>query len=94
MLVEEEISLMVRILQQPEKSGQHRVIKALKWTGTIFEMVESVYALYCTKSFNNGEISLTDLFAAIGEMFNFKVTNFFRIFTEIKKTDRRQGNFP
>jgi hypothetical protein len=84
MLIEEEISLMVSILQ-PKKCEQHRMIKALKWTGTIFELVELLYALYCTKRFNNGEISLTDLFAAIGEMFDFKVTNFFRIFIEIKK---------
>jgi hypothetical protein len=59
--------------------------KKLKWTGTVFQLVELVYALHCTKCFNKGEISLTGLFSSVCEMFDFEVTNFSRIFTEIKK---------
>jgi hypothetical protein len=86
MLIEEEINLMSRMLQ-PEKCEQgtakHKTAKPLKWMGTVFKLVELGYALHCSKCF--GEISLTDLFAAICEMFDVEVKNFSRIFTEIKK---------
>jgi hypothetical protein len=74
---------------QADKCGQlhegKRIAKTVQWTGNIFQPVELLYALHCMKCFNKGEISLTELFSGVCEMFGFKVKNFSRIFTEIKK---------
>jgi hypothetical protein len=57
----------------------------VKWTGTPVEFVELVYAVHEAGSFNNGDISLKDLFESLGGMLDMEVRNFSRIFVDIQR---------
>jgi hypothetical protein len=48
----------------------------LKWTGSIVEWVELIYALYSVKRINNGKITLKELFGQMGEIFDIDVKEF------------------
>jgi hypothetical protein len=66
----------------------------LKWTGSIIEWVELIYALYLVKRINGGKISLKNLFRQMGEMFDFEVKEFASYFMSIKnRTDERRTKF-
>jgi hypothetical protein len=58
-------------------------LKNLKWTGSVAEYVEWVYALYLAESINDGEITLTRLFRIFNEIFNMEVTTYSRTFIDI-----------
>lgn len=64
--------------------------RKLKWTGSIVEWVELVYALYVVKRINNGEISLKEMFHHLGEIFDCKVKEFANYFMNIK--NRKDGH--
>ncbi|MDR2804565.1 MAG: RteC domain-containing protein [Dysgonamonadaceae bacterium] len=65
-----------------------------KWTGSIVEWVELIYALYSVRRINNGEISLKDLFQTMGEVFGVEVKEFSNYFMNIKnRTDGRRTKF-
>jgi hypothetical protein len=68
---------------------QSQICGNLKWTGSIVEWVELIYALHETKSFNNGKISLKELFQQMGEIFGFEVKEFANYFMNIK--NRKDG---
>jgi hypothetical protein len=57
----------------------------LKWTGSVVEWVELIYALYTVKRINNGKITLMELFQQMGEIFDFEVKEFANYFMNIKK---------
>jgi hypothetical protein len=66
----------------------------LKWTGSIAEWVELIYALYLVKRINNGKISLKNLFRQMGEIFDFEVKESASYFMNIKKrTDEKRTKF-
>jgi hypothetical protein len=68
--------------------------KKLKWTGSIAEWVELIYALYLVKRINNGDIFLKELFQQMGEVFDFKVKEFANYFMNIKnRMDRKRTRF-
>jgi hypothetical protein len=54
-----------------------------QWTGTQFEFVELVYAIHDAGSINSGNINLKEMFSIMGEFFNFRVTDYYRFFTNI-----------
>ncbi|MDR1197921.1 MAG: RteC domain-containing protein [Prevotellaceae bacterium] len=56
----------------------------LKWTGSIIEWVELIYALRFVKRINSGKISLKELFQQMGEIFDFEVKEFANYFMNIK----------
>jgi hypothetical protein len=62
--------------------------KKLKWTGSIVNLVELVYALHANKC--HGDISLKDLFATYSAFFDIEIKNFSRTFIDIK--NRMEGN--
>ncbi|MDR3219984.1 MAG: RteC domain-containing protein [Dysgonamonadaceae bacterium] len=72
-----------QLQQQP---AQH---SRLKWTGSIVEWVELIYALYIVKRINSGKISLKELFQQMGEIFDFEVKEFANYFMNIK--NRKDG---
>lgn len=55
----------------------------LQWTGTQVEFVELIYSLHDVGSINNGNTSIKELFIGLGDFFNFKVTDFYRFFSDI-----------
>jgi hypothetical protein len=66
----------------------------LKWTGSVFEWVEMIYALYSVKRINSGKISLKELFQQMGEIFDFEVKEFANYFMNIKsRTDGHRTKF-
>jgi hypothetical protein len=66
----------------------------LKWTGSIIEWVELIYALYLVKRINGGKISLKNLFRQMGEIFDFEVKEYANYFMNIKnRADERRTKF-
>jgi hypothetical protein len=66
----------------------------LKWTGSIVEWVELIYALRFVKRINNGKITLKELFQQMGEIFDFEVKEFANYFMNIKnRTGGRRTKF-
>ena len=55
----------------------------LQWTGTQVEFVELVYSLNDAGSINNGNISLKEQFALMGETFNLQIKDYYRYFNDI-----------
>jgi hypothetical protein len=73
---------------------RHQKHCKLKWTGSVIEWVELMYALYTVKRINNGKISLKELFRQMGEIFDFDVKEFAVYFMNIKhRTDSRRTKF-
>jgi len=65
----------------------------LKWTASVVEWVELIYALYTagvisiagtTAGISGTKLSLKQLFRAMGEVFDFEVAGFSRAFIDIK----------
>jgi hypothetical protein len=83
-LVDTQIEF-VRWRIQTEQStavSAQNMLKKVKWTGTIIQLVELVYALHEARCFN--EISLKELFAAVCKVFDCEVKNYYRLFWDIK----------
>ena len=57
-------------------------LKKIQWKGGRMELVELVYALHEAGIF--GKIPLKTLFDFIGKMFGCEVTNYYRLFWDIK----------
>jgi hypothetical protein len=69
-------------------------VRMIKWTGSIVEWVELIYALYAVKRINNGKISLKELFQQMGEIFDFEVKEFANYFMNIKnRADKHRTKF-
>lgn len=67
-----------------------RIESPLIWTESKNALVELIYALYASKSFNNGETSISDISNVFELAFNFKIGDCYRIFHELRsrKTGR------
>jgi hypothetical protein len=73
---------------------EEKELPPLKWTGSIAEWVELIYALYLVKRINGGKISLKNLFRWMGEIFDFEVKESARYFMNIKnRTDEKRTKF-
>jgi hypothetical protein len=73
---------------------EEKQLPLLKWTGSIVEWVELIYALYLVKRINGGKITLKELFRQMGEIFDFEVKEFAGYFMSIKnRTDERRTKF-
>jgi hypothetical protein len=80
--------------QNASPCRDEKKLPPLKWTGSIAEWVELIYALYLVKRINDGKISLKNLFRQMGEMFDFEVKEFANYFMNIKnRTDGRRTKF-
>jgi hypothetical protein len=56
----------------------------LIWTGSKVSLVELLYALQSTGSFNNGSIGIKDLANELQALFNVDMGNYYRAFQEIR----------
>jgi hypothetical protein len=57
----------------------------LKWTGSIVEWIELLYALYAAGVVGDGKASLKNLFQVMGEVFDFEVKEYANYFMNIKR---------
>jgi len=58
--------------------------KKIKWTGSVVDWVELVYALHAAGYANGGQTTLKELFKEMGDFFDFEVKEFSRTFKDIK----------
>jgi hypothetical protein len=63
----------------PVKSAKSK----LRWTGKQSELIELGYGLYEMGSFNNGKASLKEIFEYLGDVFEVKTGNSYRLFQDI-----------
>ncbi|CAM3459918.1 RteC domain-containing protein [Aequorivita lipolytica] len=63
----------------------------LKWTGTKVDLVELVYALQASGMINNGQANLADLATAFETLFQKDMTDFYRVFLEIRNRKSNQS---
>jgi len=57
----------------------------LTWTSKKVYLVELIYAIYGTKSINNGQIEIKEIAETFETMFNIKLGDYYRTFQEIKR---------
>jgi len=91
--VEKQILVEKIIECSPVKQSEAYQSK-MKWTGSVVEWVEMIYALYLVKRINDGKISLKELFKQFGNIFDFEVKEFANYFMNIKnRKDGRRTKF-
>lgn len=59
----------------------------IKWSGTIYELVELGYAILATKSVNNGEVDIKELMEFLCNVFDFNIEmrKFYHAYTTFRK---------
>jgi hypothetical protein len=65
--------------------------KKLKWAGAPIELVELVYALCEAGCFS--KTPLKNLFTIIGKMFSCEITNYYRLFWDIRNRSSEERSF-
>jgi hypothetical protein len=82
----EFIKESIQILEQKNEQSKinPREKGDLRWTGTKVSLVELLYALQSTGSFNNGTIGIKDLANELQSLFNVDMGNYYRAFQEIR----------
>lgn len=56
----------------------------LLWTASKTALIELIYALYCTRAFNNGGVELSTITSSFEDYFNVKLDNVYKTYSEIK----------
>ncbi|NQU50929.1 MAG: RteC domain-containing protein [Bacteroidetes bacterium] len=80
-----EIKIRVSFKNQSEEEEPPNKIKSkIKWTGSIYELVELGYAILATKSVNNGEVDIKELMEFLCSIFDFEAKNFYHAYTTIR----------
>jgi hypothetical protein len=59
-------------------------IHKLKWTASKASLIELLYALQTSGSFNNGSIDLKSLATSLENLFDIDLGNYYRVFQEIR----------
>ncbi|WP_459684695.1 RteC domain-containing protein [Viscerimonas tarda] len=72
-------------------NSQSQNLKAPQWTGSRMELIELFYALHEAKCFSG--TSLKALFASIGKMFGCEITNYYRLFWDVKNRTAEERTF-
>lgn len=65
----------------------------LKWTSSKAALTELIYALYHSRSVNNGKLEIRELAAVLQKLFNFELGDFYRIYSEIKLRKNSRTKF-
>ncbi|WP_412476171.1 RteC domain-containing protein [Flavobacterium sp. TBRC 19031] len=77
--IEEYLNSKLKTIKNPTHTA-----KNLTWSSSKASLVELVYALHATGTFNNGNCSLNETVTAIQSFFNIELGQFNRTFLEIK----------
>ena len=65
----------------------------LKWTGSKVSLIELLYALQSSGSFNNGALDLKNLASAFEGLFQIDLGNYYRVFQEIRIRKQSRTTF-
>ena len=68
-------------------------ILKLKWTASKVSLIELLYALQSSGSFNNGSIDLKNLAIDLENLFNIDLGNYYRAFQEIRLRKQSRTTF-
>lgn len=68
-------------------------IHKLKWTASKVSLIELLYALQSSGSFNNGSIDLKSLATSLENLFNIDLGNYYRAFQEIRIRKQSRTTF-
>jgi hypothetical protein len=64
-----------------------------QWTGSIISCVELIYALQSSGAINNGNIEIKELVQIFENMFNIKLEEVYRIFSDIQMRKKNRTKF-
>ena len=65
----------------------------LKWTSSVIDWVELIYALHTVDYANGGRASLKKMFDYLGDIFDIEVKEFSRIFIDVKSRVKNRTSF-
>ncbi|HET7118868.1 MAG TPA: RteC domain-containing protein [Hanamia sp.] len=65
----------------------------IKWTASKVSLIELLYALQSSGSFNNGSIDLKNLASSFEKIFDIDLGNFYRVFQEIRIRKQSRTTF-
>lgn len=65
----------------------------LSWTASKTDLIELVYALKVTGAINTGNINTKDLITALSKVFNIEISNYYKIYSEIKNRSKVRAKF-
>ncbi|MBN8694591.1 MAG: RteC domain-containing protein [Bacteroidetes bacterium] len=84
--IREAITNIDARLNEPEQNQQNR----LTWTDSKAHLVELIYALHATGSFENGRADIKEIASSIQKAFNIDLGNYYHVYLEIRnrKTNR------
>ena len=68
-------------------------IHKLKWTASKVSLIELLYALQTSGSFNNGSIDLKSLATSLENLFDVDLGNYYRVFQEIRIRKQSRTTF-
>jgi hypothetical protein len=84
-LVEIKIRVSFKNQSEEEEEPPNKIKSKIKWTGSIYELVELGYAILATKSVNNGEVDIKELMEFLCNIFDFEIKNFYHAYTTIRQ---------
>lgn len=67
--------------------------KTLHWTGSQTELTELIYALYVSKTINNGKADIKEISTQFESLFNIKLNDIYRTFSDIKYRQKSTTKF-
>ncbi|MCB0473749.1 MAG: RteC domain-containing protein, partial [Flavobacteriaceae bacterium] len=67
--------------------------KTLNWTGTKTQLTELIYALHASKSINNGKVDIVEIQRHFESMFQIKLNDIYKIYSEIKGRQKSRTKF-
>ncbi|WP_117884191.1 RteC domain-containing protein [Aureibaculum luteum] len=67
--------------------------KTLHWTGTKTQLTELIYALHAAKTINNGKTDIVEIQRELESIFNIKLNDIYKIYSEIKNRQKSRTKF-
>jgi len=88
----EHLQLLIHKLENPAITKDHAepMTTGLSWTDSKSAIIELIYAIHARGAVNGGKVELKQLVRVFEHIFNIRVGNFYRIFTDftIRKKNR------
>lgn len=74
-----------RMLEKPESESSPLLLKEYRWTGTLVNLVELLYALDTNKCINNGKIEIEEFANYLGMVFHIDLKNCHNTYVDMRK---------
>jgi hypothetical protein len=74
----------IQKLQQPRSTHENPKQLIFKWTDKKIDLVELIYALYASRSLNNGKVDIADIATFFEKSFQLEIGDVYRKYIEIK----------